>query len=198
MNEKEEDSNRLAHHENFEVEAKFRIEDVDIFRRRIQELGGSFQAEQRQVDEYFAHPVRDYAQTDEAFRIRTIDQHHWLTYKGPKIGTTTKTRREIEVATGQGESQRIQLVELFSALGFQSRAVVEKHREIGTLPFETVTITVCVDRVTKVGEFVELELIAISTEIEKCQQRLLRCARELELTCQERSSYLEMLLRGQK
>ena len=49
-----------------------------------------------QVDTYFSHPARDFAATDEALRIRSIDQENFVTYKGPKLDATTKTRREID------------------------------------------------------------------------------------------------------
>ena len=41
-----------------------------MFASRLEELGGEYQAELRQVDSYFAHPARDFAVTDEALRIR--------------------------------------------------------------------------------------------------------------------------------
>ena len=80
-----------------EVEQKFAVPDLGQLQTRLLELGAKAGEPQLQVDQYFAHPARDFAQTDEALRIRRIGQSNFVTYKGPKIDATTKTRRELEL-----------------------------------------------------------------------------------------------------
>ena len=50
---------------------------------------------QEHADHYFNGHDRDFHQTDEAFRIRRMGEKNFLTYKGPKRDTDTKTRIEI-------------------------------------------------------------------------------------------------------
>ena len=88
-------------------------------RSRLEELGGEYQAELRQVDSYFAHPARDFAVTDEALRIRQANGDCYITYKGPKIDATTKTRREIELPLPSGPRTCEQFTELLESLGFR-------------------------------------------------------------------------------
>ena len=70
-----------------EVEQKYRIENPAALRARLVALGAEFAPAVRQVDAYFNHPARDFAQTDEAFRIRSIGGENYLTYKGPNAST---------------------------------------------------------------------------------------------------------------
>ncbi len=76
-----------------EVEQKYRVVHPAELRSRLVALGAKFAPAVRQVDAYFNHPARDFAQTDEAFRIRSIGDENYLTYKGPKLDRTVKTRR---------------------------------------------------------------------------------------------------------
>ena len=70
------------------------------------ELGATIEPPVVQVDQYFAHPARDFAQTDEALRLRRVGKQNFITYKGSKIDATTKTRREIELPLAPGEEAR--------------------------------------------------------------------------------------------
>ena len=89
----------------YEVELKFPLansSDVTSVRERIVALGAKPIDAVRQRDVYFAHPARDFAQTDEAFRLRCVGEQNALTYKGPLLDAVTKSRREIEVSVASG------------------------------------------------------------------------------------------------
>lgn len=88
---------------NYEVEQKFWVDDLRAVERELAQLGVRLGEVIEQVDCYFAHPARDFAETDEALRIRRSGSDCFLTYKGPKIDATTKTRQEIEIPLPQGE-----------------------------------------------------------------------------------------------
>ena len=80
----------------FEVEKKFGLNSPV---ETIKQLEPSYQVtiEQaiKQVDYYFGHPARDFIKTDEVLRLRTVDgDQNFITYKGARIDSTTKTRRE--------------------------------------------------------------------------------------------------------
>ncbi|NLF07386.1 MAG: CYTH domain-containing protein, partial [Pirellulaceae bacterium] len=54
----------------YEVELKYPVSDIVAVEAQLTVLGASISAGQVEVDVYFAHPARDFAQTDEALRIR--------------------------------------------------------------------------------------------------------------------------------
>src|SRR5262245_19436602 len=112
----------------WEVEQKFPLSDPAAMRTKLSALGAEFKAPIEQIDNYLNHPARDFAQTDEALRLRHVGDENALTYKGPKLGTVAKTRREIEVPLAGGSLLRDQYLALFQTLGFRSVAAVHKLR----------------------------------------------------------------------
>ena len=84
-----------------EVEVKAKIRSFDEMRKRLDEINAVKVKTEHQEDRYFNSPVRDFAQTDEALRIRETksdDKHNlFITYKGPKIDAKSKTREEVEM-----------------------------------------------------------------------------------------------------
>src|SRR5262245_19850499 len=112
----------------YEVEQKHRVADLASLVSKLQERGSQFEKPIRQSDTYYAHPCRDFAKTDEALRIRTVSDASFVTYKGPKLDTTTKTRREIELPLDPDDRDGSQFASLLEALGFKRVAIVSKHR----------------------------------------------------------------------
>ena len=112
----------------FEVELKFRVADPVELGRRLAERTGAVVAPVDHADIYFAHPSRDFAQTDEAFRIRVEGDENRITYKGAKRLGPTKTREEIEVPFAAGVETRDDLQRVFDRLGFTVVATVRKRR----------------------------------------------------------------------
>src|SRR5262245_45114391 len=129
----------------WEVEQKFPLNDAPAVRTKLLELGARFESPIEQVDRYFNHPSRDFAQTDEAFRLRQVADKNFITYKGPKLDPTTKTRREIELPLPPGRLIPGKFTELFAALGFQLVGTVSKCREPGTLDWEGQNVHVAID-----------------------------------------------------
>jgi len=180
----------------FEVEQKFRVKSLEPVERALRELGAHPGDAVQQVDVYFAHPVRDFSQTDEAFRLRRIGEQNIVTYKGPKIDAQTKTRREIELELPSCEEAADQFRELMEALGFQPVATVVKQRREWQVASGTASTNVALDEVAGVGSFVEVEQMAAASDIEAVQRQLATLADQLglDLAANERRSYLELLL----
>lgn len=179
----------------YEVEQKFRLtEPASEVIQRITALGAERGGEIQQADHYFNHPVRDFRTTDEALRIRSVGDQNWLTWKGPKIDSETKTRREIEPALGAGKQTAEQLADILSILGFHSVAVVRKSRKSFILNHNCRTFEFVVDQVDGVGEFVEIELSADDEDLADAQTALKALSQEIGLTQIERRSYLALLL----
>jgi adenylate cyclase class 2 len=178
----------------FEVEQKFRVADGGAFESRLVDRGVRLAEPQLQVDRYFNHPARDFAATDEALRIRQVGEQNYVTYKGPKIDRSTKTRREIEVPIAPGREAADQFAAILGELGFRPVAEVRKERRKATLQRSGYTIEVVLDHVEQVGTFVELECSAGQTNMEPAKATIASLAAELGLTENERKSYLELLL----
>ncbi len=180
---------------SFEVEQKYRVVDPAAVRRRFALLGAEDGGTVVQVDTYYAHPGRDFAATDEALRIRRVGEKNFITYKGPKLDATTKTRREIEFDFSAGDSGADRCDQLLQALGFRRVAEVSKSRQISRLQRGMHVIEMAVDEVQEVGSFVELEIAARQeSELDEARAALAAVAGELGLVDVERRGYLELLL----
>jgi adenylate cyclase, class 2 len=178
----------------FEVEQKHRLKDVAEFVRRLLSRGITPGPPVEQSDQYFDHPARDFAETDEALRIRTVGSESFVTYKGPKLDATTKTRRELELPLDAKDPDGSQFAELLAALGFTPVAVVRKGRRLFHLHHDGRDVEGALDDVDGVGTFVELELLADEGNLEEAKRIVTTLATELNLGASERRSYLEMLL----
>jgi adenylate cyclase class 2 len=178
----------------YEVEQKHHVTDVGRLQAALDVLGAVWRKPVRQVDLYFNHPARDFAQTDEALRIRRIREAVYVTYKGPKIDTTTKTRRELELFVGHGDQVNDQLSELLSALSFRPVAEVRKTRTSFTIHHGEFEVEGALDEVAGLGTFAELELTASDDGLDAARTAISQVATYLPLGQNERRSYLELIL----
>jgi adenylate cyclase class 2 len=178
----------------YEVENKFAVDDFTEIADGLAELGAAFEEPVEQVDMYFAHPLRDFARTDEALRIRRMGDTNLITYKGPKIDGATKTRVEIELPLGPGADRTRQYAQLLTVLGFEPRREVQKRRVCGRFQWQGWSVSVALDDVRQLGKYVELELNARLEQLDGARAVLLELASHLGLPGPERRSYLELLL----
>jgi len=184
----------------FEVEIKFRVDDAQGLERRLQQRFGSveFGEQATESDSFFQHPCRDFVQTDEALRLRNrlfsdgVSENS-LTYKGPKIDASTKTRREIEMPITEPERWENLLV----ALGFSKFASVQKFRRRLKLTVNHRHIEIVLDTLPALPEsgrlFLELETLATAEDLEECRALILDLAEQLGLGEPIRDSYLKMV-----
>ncbi len=152
----------------------------------------------RQVDTYYDAPHREFAETDEALRLRReteldgdgAETTTKMTYKGPLVESESKTREEHETGVDDGEAA----AGILDGLGFEPAATVEKERERFALDGYTVTL----DSVDGLGSFVEVERETTEAEIESVRRGGQDRLRELGLDPDEqvRTSYLGLLLAG--
>ena len=177
-----------------EVEQKFAVDDHRELQQRLQQLGAQEIDRVEQVDRYFNHPSRDFAQTDEALRLRRVGEANFITYKGPKLDSATKTRREIELPLGAGGKYAAGYAELLTALGFRLSGEVHNARRIMHVNWQAKSVEIALDNVTGLGAFVELEISTDEREIEPAKAAIASLAGELKLDRNERRSYLELLL----
>jgi len=177
-----------------EVEMKFRSPDRETLEKRLRAWGAELADEREDVDAYFNAPHRDFAQTDEAFRVRRIGTKNLVTYKGPRRDPATKTRTEFEVALAEGPGPSEDFQRILLALGFRPVATVRKRRRVWRTQREGYELEICVDDVERLGGYVELEIVTDESELVAARAVVLQAAKELGLTESERRSYLELLL----
>jgi adenylate cyclase class 2 len=193
----------------YEVELKVRAEHA-VVRDRLEALGAEHVERVEQADTYYDAPHRDFAETDEALRVRretvlAVDEEGddapasdaddrpdatetRVTYKGPLVDDTSKTRREFETSVGDAET----IGKVLAGVGFEPAAVVEKTRDRYRLDGYVVTL----DSVAEVGEFVEVERDVPEADIADAREGAFDLLRRLGLDPDEtiRTSYLGMVL----
>jgi adenylate cyclase class 2 len=178
-----------------EIEQKYRVASHAPLEAALAQLEATISEPSVQVDCYYAHPERNFAQTDEAFRIRAVGAENYLTYKGPKLDATTKSRTEYEVRFADGPDALAALGEILRNLSFTPASIVRKTRRTVELIRDGFAVQVALDDVRKVGTFVELEIpIVDDTQADAAKTTLAQLAVDLGLTDVERRSYLELVL----
>jgi adenylate cyclase class 2 len=177
-----------------EVEMKFPAGNISEIERKLGALHSPLLSTRDEVDQYFNAPDRDFAQTDEALRLRRIGEKNFLTYKGPKRDSETKTRLELEVAFAEGNEPAGRFTLILQVLGYRPVAEVRKRRRIYHLKRENFDVEVCLDQVHEVGTFVELEISTQKSDEAEARRTIKQLAGELGLEGSERRSYLEILL----
>ncbi|SNR23828.1 class IV adenylate cyclase [Halorubrum vacuolatum] len=198
----------------YEVELKVPA-STEAVRERLIALDAIRRDTRHQRDIYYDAPHRTFAETDEALRIRhetvldvqregsddedrrggsdardgeTDETSAAITYKGPLVEAASKTREEYETAV----SEPAAAAGILEGLGFEPAATVEKRRERWSIDDVTVTL----DTVTDLGEFVEVELAVVDAAgIEQARERAIATLDRLGLDAadQLRTSYLELL-----
>ncbi|MEZ6141092.1 MAG: class IV adenylate cyclase [Zavarzinella sp.] len=174
-----------------EIEIKYALPHLESVRELLIQLGAECVGTQLEDDTYLKPPDRDFAQTDEALRLRLIGDQLMVTYKGPRRSGITKSRQEIELPLLTTLSEAL---EFFQALRYQVVATIHKEREIFQLNRDGFTIHACLDCVRGLGDFIELEVLASEEQETRIQPLLNQLSQQLHLSRMEPRSYLEMLL----
>lgn len=180
---------------SYEVEVKYRSVDHDQLATRLAGMGAGAGGTVDHEDLYFNHPARDFAATNEAFRLRRVGDSNRITYKGPQHAGPTKTRKEIEILFAEGPDAFQQLVGLLEVLGFRPVATIRKRRKTFHLRFQEHDMEIALDVAEGLGCFAEIEIIAAGlADLPTAQAAVLALAGSLGLTDVEPRSYLRMFL----
>lgn len=188
----------------YEVELKVPASHEPV-RDRLESMELSREGYVEQTDTYYDAPHREFAESDEALRIRRVrrldgkretdsstagrgDARVTLTYKGPLVDDASKTRAERETDVADGD----ELAGILSGLGFDPTATVEKRREYFTVDGYTVVL----DDVSGLGEFVEVEREAAEVDVDSVREGAIAVLETIGLDPDDaiRRSYLELLL----
>ena len=166
-----------------EIEVKAQCDDPRSIEIKLKDINAKFEKVIKQKDIYFSHPSKDFADTDEALRLRHENDSWTLHYKGPKIDGETKTREELGLDITDPDT----LINILNKLGFNESAVVEKIRTVYRLD----NVEIAIDNVVGIGNFVELEIQ--DEDLESAKECIFSLLNKLGLRKTIRSSYLELL-----
>ena len=170
-----------------EVEVKAKIDSFKEMEEKLENIGASKSKTEFQEDIYFASPIVDFAETDEALRIRTTNNNTFITYKGPKLNDKAKTRKEVEMTIENSEKAK----DIFTEIGFREVRTVRKNRQYYT--YENFEISL--DDVKGLSPYMEIEIaLDDSEDYSQAQDEIFKLFEKLGITDGfERTSYLELL-----
>jgi adenylate cyclase class 2 len=174
----------------YEVELKVRA-DHEAVRERLADTDAALLGAVEQADVYYDAPNRNFAETDEALRVRTERSDDGtetrLTYKGPLVEQESKTREEAKTVVADPDA----LGNILAGLGYHPAAEVSKDRTRYRLDGYTITL----DTVDGLGEFVEVEQ-EVKADIDSAREGAAAIMERLGLEPDEqiRTSYLGLLL----
>ncbi|ADC46238.1 adenylate cyclase CyaA [Methanobrevibacter ruminantium M1] len=174
-----------------EVEVKAKINNFEDIKVKLNEINAIKTKTEKQIDRYFNSPVNDFAKTDEALRIRetkTEKSHNlFITYKGPKIDSKSKTREEVEMKIEDSDK----CAKIFENLGFIEVRTVKKNREY----FKLENFEISLDDVEGLDPYMEIEIaLEDGSDYNEAQDKIFDLFEQLGITDGfERTSYLELL-----
>ena len=174
-----------------EVEVKAKIENFQDMEKKLENLGAIKSKKEFQEDIYFNSPIVDFAKSDEALRIRTTKENNntniFITYKGPKIDSESKTREEIEIGIENSEK----CSKIFEHLGFVKVRSVKKNRQY----YKYKKFEISLDDVEGLSPYMEIEIaLEDGTDYSIAQEKIFELFAKLGITDGfERTSYLELL-----
>ncbi|MHA1728694.1 MAG: class IV adenylate cyclase [Promethearchaeota archaeon] len=163
----------------YEAEVKLTVgykEDKEIYINSIKKLGAKYRINLEHTDIYYNMPdgLRNFAETDEALRIRKSTEYNALTgkktdvkqscditYKGPKLDKITKSRIEFVCNILDPDI----LDEILLTLGFRRILTVKKERILYHLEYEGSSIEILIDKIQHLdGYFSEFEIMTSTRE----------------------------------
>lgn len=191
-----------------EVEIKVQISDPFSMRKKFESNQGSYKFSLIHEDTYYNMPkgLRNFKKTDEALRLRKsikFDKNkkwdvkktdYFITYKGRKIDTLTKSREEIDLKIDNIDKMK----EIFELLGFQEVLTVKKERDLFLFQYKNYRIEALIDYLPALKQyFIEVEYLLDSREnIEKTREILFDFLGLFGIHKEDsiKKSYLELIL----
>jgi adenylate cyclase class 2 len=167
-----------------EIEIKAALADPGFMMEQLKQLGAVAGPVLKETDHYYQHPSRDFAQTNEALRLRITNGQCRITYKGPRMAGTAKIRLEAETEIGDYETMK----SILESLDFRPVGTVEKTRAL----FYLEGATICLDEVVGLGDYIELE--KMGEDKETIEQEILALSGKLGIREFEPRTYLAMIL----
>jgi len=177
-----------------EVEVKLKLESGENLIPNLLSKGYEEGDIVYEKDLYYTSEFHDCKERDEALRVRkTVNRNtgehvSYLTFKGAKMDSISMTRKELETVI----ENDIIMGSILESLEFHAMTPVEKIRR----HYVKGNITACVDTVTDLGDYLELEVLVEDKKqkeaaLETIKEELASLGYSMENTT--RRSYLSML-----
>ncbi|QKQ99857.1 class IV adenylate cyclase [Metallosphaera tengchongensis] len=138
-----------------EIKVKLTI-DPEAFLNTLLKEGYTYEGEEIHEDIYLNGENKDFRKTDEALRLRLVNGRAELTYKGPRLGTKSKSREEVTVTLDDKNG----MLKILEKLGYRAVFTIKKRRKL----LKKNGFTVCIDSVEDLGDFLEIEGINVSED----------------------------------
>lgn len=154
-----------------EIELKFKVEDLDKFIKKIEELGCLVGNTIIQNDTIYVANLNNVESTEGSIwlRVRELNDKIELNYK--KQSKKKSESQEIEFEVSDYEKAN----EFLKALGYKEWVRVNKKRRYAKYQ----DINICIDEVERLGSFVELEYLIAEENNHDYEAELLNIAKEL-------------------
>jgi len=146
---------------NIEIEIQVNIENVRPLLDFL-ESKAVFQAEKRQIDEYFSPSYDDFLAVRPVkkwLRLRNANGKYSLNYKNWYFDANGKSNHCDEFETRIEEFEPVK--KMLSALNFKSIVIVDKLRKTWTYQ----DYEIAIDAVENLGDFVEIEYIGQDNQV---------------------------------
>lgn len=179
----------------FEIEIKLPVKFPEQILEKLLVMDFRKEATIRESDMYYNSEYHDVKKLGEALRIRksrdlsTGQTRAQINFKGKKIDRVSMSRQEYETEVENSECME----QILMALGFMPVAGVQKTR----CYLKKDEMTVCLDQVDGLGDFLELEVITSDESMrEMYLDKMEQLLKVLELSMEDtvRTSYLGMLM----
>lgn len=178
-----------------EVETKIKLEDSQVkeMRERIKKIA-KFSKKGKKEDDYFA--IQRWGYPKKAFRVRALKDRYEVNFKKWKTKNWTKdvvVKQEYEFVLKEKEQVK-DLLELFRDLGFKEWIKKIKWNETYKWK-EDPKVSIEINKVKHLGYFIELEYLALPSEMEKARNKLRKVMSLLKINLNQidNTGYTKML-----
>lgn len=146
-----------------EVEIKLKIDNIEVIRRKLINLGFSECDTLTEIDTYFDNKIGEIRSSDSALRIRETINHTnashlcQVNFKGKKYDNISMTRPEFETLI----EDKAAMMGILKGLGYSPvQPIVKKLRRELVMS----NINACLDTVDGLGDYLEIEIVIDSEE----------------------------------
>jgi len=151
-----------------EIEIKATFDNKEKVRDKLNKLGAIEKKEKHQIDEYYNHPNRNTRETKEYLRLRHKEGENEGIF-AYHINIADGVNKEFEVKVDNLKTFK----QILEGLNFPLLGIIDKKRET----FELEGLTITIDEVKDIDNFIEIEADGEESEIEQKKQE---CVEMLE------------------
>lgn len=146
----------------YEVEVKRKLEtDKETLIAALLEHGYTQGEMVIETDDYYSRTDVDYMKTVECLRVRNTAKKREITYKPPTTDFTATTIIKEEKNLSLSNEKDVEIAkDLLLAIGMVHLVTVEKHRQSFTKSYKNHDVTITIDSLPGVGDYIEVEILS--------------------------------------